>query len=197
MRVFDRYGPWAARNDVIRAGNATLLPVRAFGMNSGGYQLRPEHSSEDILVRHAFVGSWKNHNIPTATTLAPTAPPTARAAAAAVAGAEAAEDGAAVKEVAEVEEAAAQKDDITPAASVKAHSSRKRMATKAKAKATTKKPAAAHHVNTNKHLAATHHAADVADRDVANWEPHAVPKPRAATVKHAVTAKRTKLHHRD
>eukprot|EP00038_Savillea_parva_P019601 m.28025 g.28025 ORF g.28025 m.28025 type:complete len:582 (+) comp4477_c0_seq1:49-1794(+) len=65
------YDPWVARNGVIRAGNATILPVRAFGMNSGGYQLRPEHSPDDILVRHAYLGSWKRKE-----TFAPTPQPT-------------------------------------------------------------------------------------------------------------------------
>jgi hypothetical protein len=70
-------GPWDARNEVLQAGNATILPVRSFGMNSGGYQLRPEHSNEDIFVRHAYLGSWKRQNVPvTTTSAAPTSPPT-------------------------------------------------------------------------------------------------------------------------
>jgi len=69
------YDPWRARNDYIRVGNMTILPVRAFGMNSGGYQLRAEHSTEDIFVRHAYLGSWKRRLVATtkaSTTHAPT-----------------------------------------------------------------------------------------------------------------------------
>lgn len=68
------YDPWRARNDFIRSENISIFPVRSFGMNSGGYQLRPEHSSSDIFVRHAYLGSWKRQVVPGMTS-APLTPP--------------------------------------------------------------------------------------------------------------------------
>eukprot|EP00041_Stephanoeca_diplocostata_P030156 m.905312 g.905312 ORF g.905312 m.905312 type:complete len:996 (+) comp23699_c0_seq2:471-3458(+) len=48
-----------ARNVMIHAGTAMVLPVRSFAINSGGYQLASDMNPDEILVRHYFKGSWK------------------------------------------------------------------------------------------------------------------------------------------
>lgn len=43
----------------MHVGHTLLLPLRSFSMNSGGYQLAPEHDYNEIFVQHGFWGSWK------------------------------------------------------------------------------------------------------------------------------------------
>lgn len=55
-----KFGPEKAREETLHVGSVLILPVRAFGMNSGGYASKPEHKFGDIFAQHYFQGSWKN-----------------------------------------------------------------------------------------------------------------------------------------
>lgn len=55
----DRLTKQRMENNYIHVGSTLLMPIRSFAVNSAGYELRPEHSFDDMLVRHYFSGSWK------------------------------------------------------------------------------------------------------------------------------------------
>ena len=55
-----KFGPEKAREEALHVGSVLMLPVRAFGMKSGGYTAKPEHKFGDIFAQHYFQGSWKN-----------------------------------------------------------------------------------------------------------------------------------------
>ena len=44
----------------LHIGTVLLLPIRAFSLGSGGYQLKSEHAMDEIFIKHGFKGSWKN-----------------------------------------------------------------------------------------------------------------------------------------
>ena len=67
-----KFGPEKAREETLHVGSVLMLPVRAFGMNSGGYSAKPDHKIGDIFAQHYFQGSWKNKQQPGAVVEDPT-----------------------------------------------------------------------------------------------------------------------------